>query len=90
MLIPQMLKATGDGARVATVAAFATAALLTRPTAVMVERTANVPSTTALRWLPPSRSEQDAGISMPQMLKATGDGARVAMVETSTIAAPQI
>merc|ERR1712046_542348 len=35
-----MLKATGDGARVAMVAAFATAALLTRPTAVMVERTA--------------------------------------------------
>merc|ERR1711998_335718 len=83
---PQILLATGDGARIATVATFNTAALLTRPTAAMVERTANVPSTTALSWLPPSRSEQDAGISTPQIPKAIGDGARVAMVETSTIA----
>merc|ERR1711998_166691 len=83
---PQIPKATGDGARIAMVATFATAALLTRPLSAMVERTANVPSTTALSWLPPSRSEQDAGISTPQIPKAIGDGARVAMVETSTIA----
>merc|ERR1711998_818518 len=39
---------TWDPARIAMVATFATAALLTRPPAVMVERTANVPSTTDL------------------------------------------
>jgi hypothetical protein len=51
---PQIPLATGDGARIATVATFNTAALLTRPTAAMVERTANVPSTTDLKQqIPP-------------------------------------
>merc|ERR1711998_756152 len=84
---PQILLATGDGARIATVATFNTAALLTRPTAAMVERTANVPSTTALSWLPPSRSEQGAGTSTPQIPLATGDGARIATVATFNTAA---
>merc|ERR1711998_746731 len=84
---PQILLATGDGARIATVATFNTAALLTRPTAAMVERTANVPSTTALSWLPPSRSEQGAGTSTPQIPLATGDGARIATVATFATAA---